>query len=97
VGTEQHEAAAAQVAGGWMNDGKGEAGGDGCVDRIAAGAQHFNAGIGGQMMHADHHAVLSEDWLLVEIGQRGFCALLPEGAMCGKRESGNGEESLRWE
>jgi hypothetical protein len=49
------------------------------------------------MMHADHHAVLSEDRLLVEIRQHVFCALLGEDAMCAEREGDNGAEHLHRE
>jgi hypothetical protein len=97
MGAEQHEAAAAQVTGGRMNDGESEARGYGCVYRVAAGAENFNPGIGGQMMHADHHAVLSKDRLLVEIRQHVFCALLGEDAMCAEREGDNGAEHLHRE
>ena len=35
-GVDEHETAAADVAGSWMRDGQGEGGGHGCVNRVAA-------------------------------------------------------------
>ena len=40
---DEHEAAAADVAGGGVGDGEGEADGDGGVDGIAAGVENLDA------------------------------------------------------
>ena len=58
VHADEHEAAAAEVAGLGKDDGEGEPDGDGRVDRIAAGLQDFDAGVGGVVVDADHHGVL---------------------------------------
>ena len=54
----EHEAAAAEVARDGMDDGEREAGGDGCVHRVAALLQDGDAGVGGIVMHADDHGVV---------------------------------------
>ncbi len=76
VGTQQQKASAAQVAGRRMHHGQRKAGGHGGVYRVAARAQHLNAGIRGQVMDADHHAMRRAHRLLVAIGYRVLRALL---------------------
>ena len=53
-----------------------KAGGHGGVDRVAALAQNFKAGVGGKMVHADDHAVPRAHRLLVAIGNHVLRALL---------------------
>jgi hypothetical protein len=76
VGTQEQEAASAEIAGGGMDDGQREPRGYGGVDRIAAGAEDLNTGIGGEMVDADNHAMAGPDWLLVQIGNHVLRALL---------------------
>jgi hypothetical protein len=57
VGAQEQKAAAAQVAGRGMDHGQSKAGGHGGVHGVAARAQDFEAGVGGEVMDADHHAV----------------------------------------
>ena len=89
VGAEQQEAAAAEVAGDGMDDGQGKAGGHGGIDRVAAGAEDIEAGVGGQVMDGDDHAVRGADRLLGKIGKRVLRALLSGG------EGGEGERGDR--
>jgi hypothetical protein len=86
------KASAAQVARGRMHDSESKAGGHGGVDGVAAGAQDFNAGVGGQMMHADHHAVLGADRLLVKIRDHVLRALLGDSGKRKKRKCGASED-----
>ncbi len=76
VGAEQKKAAAAKVAGRGMDHGERKAGGDSGVDGVAAGSEGLKAGVGGEMVNADDYAVLSADWLLVQIGDHFLCGLL---------------------
>ncbi len=76
VGAQQQKAAAAQVAGRRMHYGQGKAGGHGGVHGVAARAQRFQSGIGGQVVDADHHAVPRAHRLFIAIIH---CALLGEG------------------
>ncbi len=56
--TDQHESAAADVAGNRMNHRQGEADSHGCVDSVAAFAEDFHAGVRCIVMDADNHRVL---------------------------------------
>ncbi len=89
---DQHESAAAQVAGGGMDDGQRKSGGDGGVDRVAALLQDLDTGIGREVMHADHHAVARADGLAFGVGGGGAGGLLGGecGRKCGDREEGGG-------
>ncbi len=42
-----------------MDDGEREAGGDGGIDGVASGAQHFDAGARGEFVDAGDHGVRS--------------------------------------
>ena len=55
---DEHEAAAADVSGCGIDDGKGETDGYGCVNGVAAGFEDFDAGIGGVVLDGDDHRVL---------------------------------------
>ena len=55
---DEHEAAAADVAGCGIDDGEGEAYGYGCVDGVAALFEDFDAGVGGVVLDGDDHGVL---------------------------------------
>ena len=72
----KQEAAAAQVAGCRMHDGESKAGGYGGVDCVAAFAQDLHAGVRGQVMDADDHAVARAHGLLAAIGEHVRRALL---------------------
>ncbi len=61
AGSDEHKAAAADVAGRRQRDGEREAYGDGGVDGIAAGTQDAEAGVGGVMLDGDDHVVLGAD------------------------------------
>jgi hypothetical protein len=56
---EKKEAASAEISSLRMHDGEREAGGDGGIDRIAARAQHLNAGARGELVDAGHDSVRS--------------------------------------
>jgi len=71
VGAEQQESAAAEIAGRGMDNGESKAGGDGGVNGIAAFAQHVEAGVGGEMVDADHHAMGCADGLFIQVGRDG--------------------------
>ena len=58
VHADEHEAAAADVAGLGKDDGEGESDGDGGVDCVAAGFEDFDAGVGGVVVDGDDHGVL---------------------------------------
>jgi hypothetical protein len=75
-GAQKHKPAAAEIAGGGMNDSQRKAGSHGRVDGIAPAAQHLNTGVGGQMVDADDHAMPGSDRLFVEIGNHVRTALL---------------------
>ncbi len=69
---EGHEAAAAEIAGGGVDDGEGVADGDGGVDGVAALGEHVEAGFGGERLGGDHHGVAAGDGgLVVCKGGRG--------------------------
>ena len=95
--TQQQKASTAQVSGRRMHHGQGKAGSHGGVHGVAARAQRFKASIGGQMMDADHHAVLGAHRLLVAVGKR---RVLLSGGEGGDEERGaeqgyqNGKEWL---
>ena len=55
---DQHEAAAADIAGRRMHDRQRESRGNGGVDGIASGLHDFDTGPGSKFMHADHHRML---------------------------------------
>ena len=86
---DEHEAAAADVAGDRMHDGEREAGGDCRIDRVAALLQDGDAGVGGVVVHADHHGVVGG----------GRCFVLRDGGDCcngdGKQERGEGPGCAR--
>ncbi len=86
MGTQQQKAAAAQVAGHRVHDGQGKAGGHGGVHGVATLAQHLKAGVGGQVVDADHHPTARAYRLLVAV--RGGV----HGALLG---SGNGRDGQR--
>ncbi len=67
VGAQQQKSPATEVAGNRMHNCQRESRGYGCVDGIAAFAQNLNARIRGEVMHADHHAVLRANRLLAAI------------------------------
>ena len=90
VGAEEQKSAAAQVAGGGVDDGQGKAGGHGGVDGVSALAQHFEAGVGGQVLDADHHAVRGAHGFLVAIGKHVAGVLLGGGM---ERDEQRGEEA----
>ena len=54
---DEHEAAAADVAGCGVDDGEGEADGYGCVDGVAALFEDGDAGVGGVVLDGDDHGV----------------------------------------
>ena len=56
---DRHEAAAAEVAGGGVDDGQRVADGDRGIDRVAAVLQHVDADLGGEMLRRDDHAVFA--------------------------------------
>ena len=58
---DQHEAAAAQIAGARQRDGEREAHRDRGIDRVAAGAQHIDADPRCRRLLARHHAVRRDD------------------------------------
>ena len=90
MGAQEQEPATAEVAGGGMDDGEGKAGGDGGVDCVAAGAEGFKAGVGGEVVDADDHSVTGADGLLVEVGNHVLGGLLGCGGD-GDGERGAGE------
>ena len=54
---EKKEAASAEISGLGMDDGEREAGGDGGIDSVAAGAQHLDAGARGEFVDAGDDGV----------------------------------------
>lgn len=78
---DEHEAAAAEVAGEGVDDGQREAGGDGGVHRVAALLEDFAAGLGGELVGGGDHA----------LGAHGRGALGAEGAR-GGQEGEQGSE-----
>ena len=56
---EKKEAASAEISGLGMDNGKREAGGDGGIDSVAAGAQHLDAGARGEFVDAGDDGVRS--------------------------------------
>jgi hypothetical protein len=61
---DEHEASAANVACGGIDDGQGEAYGYGCVDGVAALLEDFYPGVGGVVLDGDDHGVLGADGLV---------------------------------
>ena len=57
MAADEHEAAAADVSGGGVDDGEGEADGYGCVDGVAALLEDGDAGVGGVVLDGDDHGV----------------------------------------
>ena len=90
---DEHEAAAADVAGCGIDDGEGEAYGYGCVDGVAALLEDFDAGVGGVVLDGDDHGVLGADGEWLGCGScRGICL----GCECGGEEcegDGGGNET----
>ena len=64
VVADEHEAAAADVSCGGVDDGEGEADGYGGVDGVAALLEDFDAGVGGVVLDGDDHGVLGAKWVL---------------------------------
>ena len=62
---DEHESAAADVAGKRVDDGEREADGDGSIDGVAAFLQDLNAGVGGEVMDGDDHGVRLAHGLIV--------------------------------
>ena len=87
---QQKEAAAAQIAGEGMDDGEGKAGGHGRIHGVAAFAQDLHAGVGGKVVHADHHAVARANGLLAAPGQHVFLRRLGRGGD-GRAENNGGK------
>src|ERR1700679_987277 len=58
VVADEHEASAADVACGGIDDGESEADGYGCVDGVAALLEDFDAGVGGVVLGGGDHRVL---------------------------------------
>ena len=56
---QKKESASAEISGLRMDDGERKSGGDGGVDRIASGVQHFDAGAGREFVDAGDHGVRS--------------------------------------
>ncbi len=73
---DEHEAAATDVACGRMDDSERKSNCDRGVDRIAAGLQNLNPGIGGQMMDSHHHCVRRAHWLIVFEHQRSVASIV---------------------
>ena len=92
---DKHEAAAAEVARLRKDDGEGKSNGDGCVHRIAAGFEHFDACVGGVVVDADHHRVpgqrgrRADDGVRVGCGGRSDCldACLGRNGRAGEGQS----------
>ena len=74
-----------------MDDGEGKAGGHGGIHGVAALAQDLEAGVGGKVVHADHHAVARADGLLAAPGQHVLLRGLGRGE--DRRAGNNGGES----
>ena len=72
---DEHEAAAAEVAGLRVDDGEGEGHGDGGVDGVAALLEDLDAGVGGVVLDGDDHGVAGGDgevgWKLGGCGEGG--------------------------
>ena len=77
VVTDEHEAAAADVAGLRVDDGEGEADGHGCVDGVAALLEDLDAGVGGVVVDGDDHGVAGASG-----GEAGLLGRSDDG--CGK-------------
>ena len=97
VSAEEEKAASAEIAGCGMDDGEGKARGYSGVDGVAAGAERLKAGVRGEMVDADDHAVAGSDGLLVQIGNHDLRALLDlvlggNGDSDGEGGSGEGGE-----
>src|SRR6185437_13431583 len=58
---DEHEAAAAEIAAAWVDDGKRIADGDGRIDGVAALLQDFRPDLRGEPLRRYHHAVLRLD------------------------------------
>ena len=84
---DQHESAAAEVAGEWIRDGKRHADRDGGVDRIAARLENLYADIGGDGLLRSHHAVPGAD---------RFFGLKGKGYQEKERDSSHSMILLRW-
>ena len=61
---DDHEAAAADIAGAGIGHGQCEADGDCGVDRVAAAVEDLDADARGALFLRHHHAVVREDRLL---------------------------------
>ena len=61
--TDEHEAAAAEIAGAGVGDGEGKAHRCGRIDGVAAGLQNGHAGVGGVRFAGDHHGLAGADRL----------------------------------
>ena len=68
---DEHESAAADVAGHGVDHRQGKAGGDGRVDRISAGLHDLDPGVGGQVVDGDDHGVLGQHGRFPGRGLRG--------------------------
>jgi hypothetical protein len=54
---DEHESAAAKIAGEGVHHGESETDGDRGVDGVAAGLENLDTGVGGEVVHGDDHGV----------------------------------------
>ncbi len=78
---DQHESASAKIARGGMDDGQREACSHCGIHGVAAFLKDLDAGIGREVVNADHHCVLGANRLLA--GQPSGCGLLLRVIRCG--------------
>ena len=67
MGTQQHKSAAAQITGNGMHHRQRKPCRHGSIDGVPARLENLHSGIGGQVMHAYHHAMLCADRRLAAI------------------------------
>jgi hypothetical protein len=104
---DEHEAAAAEVAGKGIDDGERESDGDCCVDGVASGFEDVDPGVGGEVMYGDDHGVRGADGLIALETEGGlgcvvwggvlwgFLSLRGEREREGEEDGGDGADGMK--
>jgi hypothetical protein len=71
--SQQHEAAAAEVPGRWVDYRESKSSGDRCVHGIAPRLHHFHAGARGELVDARHHTVIGYFRVHPAASERDWC------------------------
>ena len=95
VHAQEQESAAAKIARKRMDDGEGKTCGHGGIHGVAALAKDLEARVGGEVVHAYHHAVAGANGLLPAPGQDVFLRSLGRNGWAGNGCGENGKEKSR--